>query len=126
MRLSLESPGFRHLPQGVCERGRVKIDGQWLEAGFLLAADVLLTGWGPARIEELGIDHLLPIFERQPELVLLGTGPRLVFPPPPLLAAALVRGIGIEVMDNAAAARTYTVLAGEGRKVLAAFVVPSA
>jgi uncharacterized protein len=38
------------------------------------------------------------------------------------MAACLTRGIGIEIMDNAAAARTFNVLAGEGRRVVAAFV----
>ena len=40
------------------------------------------------------------------------------------MAACLTRGIGIEVMDNAAAARTFNVLATEGRRVLAAFLLP--
>ena len=40
------------------------------------------------------------------------------------MAAFLQRGVGIEVMDNAAAARTFNVLAGEGRRVVAAFVLP--
>ena len=58
-----------------------------------------------------------------PELVVLGTGARQVFPPPAILAAFLTRGLGVEVMTNDAAARTYSVLAGEGRRVVAAFVI---
>ena len=54
----------------------------------------------------------------QPELVVLGTGATQVFPPAAVMAACLTRGIGIEVMTNAAAARTYSVLAGEGRRVV--------
>ena len=57
-------------------------------------------------------------------LVLLGTGANQVFPPAASLAACLRRGVGIEVMSNAAAARTYTVLAGEGRRVVAGFLFP--
>ena len=56
--------------------------------------------------------------------MLLGTGARQVFPPAAALAACLRRGVGIEVMSNAAAARTYTVLAGEGRRVVAGFLFP--
>ena len=33
------------------------------------------------------------------------------------------RGVGIEIMDNAAAARTFNVLAGEGRRVVAGFLI---
>ena len=39
------------------------------------------------------------------------------------MAACLSRGIGLEAMDNAAAARTFTVLAGEGRRVVAGFLI---
>ena len=38
---------------------------------------------------------------------------------------ALQRGIGLEAMTNAAAARTYSVLAGEGRRVVAGFAFPA-
>ena len=41
---------------------------------------------------------------------------------PVQVLSCLQRGIGIEVMSNAAAARTYSVLAGEGRRVVAGFV----
>jgi uncharacterized protein len=60
----------------------------------------------------------------QPELVVLGSGATQAFPPPATLAACLQRGIGLETMTNAAAARTYSVLAGEGRRVVAGFVFP--
>ena len=40
------------------------------------------------------------------------------------MAALLTRGIGLEVMDNAAAARTFNVLANEGRRVVAGFLLP--
>ena len=42
---------------------------------------------------------------------------------PQSLAACLSRGIGLEAMTNAAAARTFNVLAGEGRRVVAGFVL---
>lgn len=56
--------------------------------------------------------------------MLLGTGAKLVRPPVAVLAPLLTRGIGCEVMDNAAAARTFNLLASEGRRVVAAFVLP--
>ena len=55
--------------------------------------------------------------------MILGTGTSLVFPSRDVMAAFLTRRIGIEFMDNAAAARTYNVLLGEGRKVAAAFIL---
>ena len=47
-----------------------------------------------------------------------------MFPPQAVLAQFLRRGIGLETMDNAAAARTFNVLAGEGRNVVAMFLLP--
>jgi uncharacterized protein len=34
----------------------------------------------------------------------------------------LERGIGVEIMDTGAACRTYNILAGEGRTVVAALI----
>jgi uncharacterized protein len=39
------------------------------------------------------------------------------------MAACLSRGVGLEVMNNAAVARTFNVLAGEGRRVVAGLVL---
>jgi uncharacterized protein len=39
------------------------------------------------------------------------------------MVACLGRGIGLETMTNAAAARTFNVLAGEGRRVVAGFTI---
>ena len=66
---------------------------------------------------------LEPLLELDPEVILLGTGASQVFPPPAVMAACLSRGVGLEVMNNAAAARTFNVLAGEARRVVAGFVL---
>ena len=59
----------------------------------------------------------------KPEVVLLGTGARLRFPPAAVLAPLTRAGIGVEVMDTAAACRTYNILAGDGRRVVAALLM---
>ena len=66
---------------------------------------------------------LAPLLALDPEVVVLGTGGTQAFPPPDTLAACLARGVGLEAMTNAAAARTFNVLASEGRRVVAAFVI---
>jgi uncharacterized protein len=55
----------------------------------------------------------------EPELVLLGTGARQIFPAPSFGAQFLRAGIGFEVMDTSAACRTFNVLVGEHRRVAA-------
>ena len=56
------------------------------------------------------------------DLLLIGCGPRMTLIPPRLRAAVRSHGIVIEPMDTGAAARTYNVLAAEGRKVAAALI----
>ena len=68
--------------------------------------------------------HFERIAELAPEVVLYGSGASLRFPSPALLRSLYARGIGVETMDTAAACRTYNVLAGEGRRVVAALIVP--
>ena len=58
----------------------------------------------------------------KPELVLFGSGTRLRFPHPSLVRPLIERRIGVETMDSAAACRTYNVLLGEGRAVIAALL----
>ena len=57
------------------------------------------------------------------EIVLIGTGKKLRFPPADALRPLREARIGFEVMDTAAACRTYNVLLGEGRQVAALLLV---
>lgn len=71
----------------------------------------------------LDASHVDALLDLQPELVILGTGENQVFPAAAFMAGFLRKGIGIEVMNNAAAARTYNLLADEGQHVVAAFIL---
>ena len=63
------------------------------------------------------------ILAQGPELILLGTGPRQIFPPASFRAQFLSAGIGVEVMDTGAACRTFNVLVAEQRRVVALLMV---
>jgi uncharacterized protein len=93
-------------------------------ASLVLGAARAIEDFAPRRVAELDAPAISRILELQPEVVLLGTGARAVFPPPAVLAEFLRRGIGLEAMDNAAAARTFNVLIGEGRQAVAVFLLP--
>ena len=56
------------------------------------------------------------------ELLLIGTGAAMNRPPADLMAALAARGLAVDFMDSRAAARTYNVLALEGRRVAAALL----
>lgn len=94
-----------------------------LRESFFVTPDELVTAWPPRSVAALQPADLEPLLARAPAVVLLGSGERLQFPAAAVMAACLTRGIGIEVMDNAAAARTFNLLANEGRRVVAAFLL---
>jgi len=123
MQLSHERPDYAWVLRGADGR-QARVNDRLLERSFALAPDRLLEDWdAPAAVGELQPAHLEPLLALSPELVVLGTGARQAFPAAAVMAACLTRGIGIEVMDNAAAARTYNVLAGEGRRVVVAMLL---
>ncbi|MEO8001871.1 MAG: Mth938-like domain-containing protein [Arenimonas sp.] len=122
MQLTLENPDFRYLLRGVNADG-VLVNNQTLNRSFILTPHELVENWRPVTSQDLLADDMQALLDMNPVLVILGTGARQQFPSAAVMAACLTRGIGIEVMDNAAAARTFNVLATEGRKVVAGFIV---
>ena len=97
-----------------------------LRHSFVVAPDRVIEDWAVTGIESLGEADILAILAIEPEVVILGSGLRQQFPDRKLLLPLLRKGIGVEVMDNAAAARTYNLLAAEGRRVAAAFILGTA
>lgn len=123
MQLSQENPDFPYVLRGVSDAG-VLVNQETLSRSFLLSPSQLVQDWRPTSAQDLTAEDMQALLDLQPALVLLGTGPRQRFPSAAVMATLLTRGIGIEVMDNAAAARTFNVLATEGRRVVAAFLLP--
>lgn len=79
--------------------------------------------WNCTRFEQLTAEHFALLAETKPELVIFGSGSRLRFPPPAFLRLLMAQRIGLETMDTLAACRTYNILAGEGRRVVAALLI---
>jgi len=92
------------------------------------ASSIIITGkqvipWRPATLNELTEADLFQLLEFNPKIVLLGTGKILEFPPVALWRSLIEKNIGYEVMDTAAACRTYNVLMTENRAVVAGLIV---
>ena len=94
-----------------------------LTRSFIISPKKLVDDWPPKHLQELTQLHIQAVLDLNPELVILGTGQLLEFPPPSLTEAMLTQGIGIEIMDTRAACRTYNVLMHEGRHVVAALIM---
>ncbi len=78
--------------------------------------------WQVLGFDALEAAHFDALTALQPQLIVFGSGARLRFPPPRLLAGLMAARVGIETMDTAAACRTYNVLLAEGRAVVAALL----
>ena len=79
--------------------------------------------WTPQNISEFNPKHFLSLAEDNPEIIILGTGQHLHFPPQDCLAVLQQHNLGYEVMGTAAACRTFNVLAAEGRDVVLAMLM---
>ena len=82
-----------------------------------------VLAWPVKESQDLSEDHFSMISALLPELVIVGTGKRQVFLNPKILQPLIKAKIGFEMMDSQAACRTYNILMGEGRKVLAAILL---
>ncbi|MES2142660.1 MAG: Mth938-like domain-containing protein [Pseudomonadota bacterium] len=103
--------------------GFIQVNDEKIDHSLIVTPNKLINPWAPQSLAELDAAHFLPLFDLEPTIVLLGTGPHFSFPIPALLTDFYTKKIGIEVMTTAAACRTYMVLMAEGRKVAAALLM---
>lgn len=122
MKISIESTAGRNLFTGYGE-GFVEVNGTTHRANVAVSADAVEPGWSEGPLESLTEANMARLADARPEIVLLGSGAAFRFPPPAVLAPLYRAGIGVEVMDTRAACRTYNILLGEGRRVVAALIV---
>ena len=120
----------RELPDGYpgvrrVEPGAITVGDRTLTRSFLLMRERLVESWPADSVAALDAPAIEAIIALAPDVLILGTGERQTFPPQRVLAEFLTRGIGVEAMDNRAAARTYNVLLSEGRNALVAFMLPA-
>jgi uncharacterized protein len=101
----------------------VVVNGIRHSCNLAVLPDRLLPEWTLASFETLRIADFELLAGLDADIVLLGTGKRLRFPRPELLQPLVRAQRGIEVMDLAAACRTYNVLVGEGRRVAAGLLL---
>jgi len=103
--------------------GWVRIGATEYRENLVLTAEAVTTGFAPAGFEGLAESDFATLAGARPDVVLLGTGGTLRFPHPRLTRALTDAQVGLEVMDTAAACRTYNILAAEGRRVAAALLI---
>jgi len=101
----------------------VSVNGKVFEQSLILANTEFSEHWGLSSIEQLADEHIEQILSFDPELIIIGTGDKLVFPKVEVYSAIIKRGIGVDFMDTHAACRTYNILMSEGRGVVAGLIL---
>ncbi len=106
--------------------GEVRINDQHLRDAVIVGAEGLTLEPSLRDLPDLSalgeaLQNRILAFE--PQIILLGTGVKQRFPPMGFGAHFLSRGIGFEVMDTGAACRTFNVLVGEQRRVVAVLIL---
>ncbi len=101
----------------------VFVNGKIFEQSLILANTEFSKNWGVSAIDQLAAEHIEQVLSFDPELIIIGTGNKLVFPPVEIYSAIIKRGIGVDFMDTQAACRTYNILMSEGRGVVAGLIL---
>ena len=101
----------------------VSINGKSFTQSLVVASTRLNESWNIDDIKLLSSSHIEEILSFRPELVIIGTGNRLVFPEIEIYSGIIKHGIGVDFMDTGAACRTYNILMSEGRDVVAGLIL---
>jgi uncharacterized protein len=122
MRFTQESSSATNLIRAYAS-GELRVNDDVYRSAIIVSASALQAAPDVRDVE--GLARLDPsrILSLDPELILLGTGPRQIFPAASFRAQFLSAGIGVEVMDTGAACRTFNVLVAEQRRVVALLMV---
>lgn len=101
------------------ESGRIRINDETILDSIIVSPEKTEL-WDIENMDSLTQHHFEYLLTYEPEILILGTGSKQRFPASNLLTPLVQAGIGLEVMNTAAACRTYNILMSEGRNVVAA------
>ncbi len=99
--------------------GELRINDTVYRGAVIVSATSLTHEPAILDLEALLAIDAARIMALEPEVLLLGTGAQQAFPPAHFSARYLRCGVGFETMNTGAACRTYNVLVGEQRRVVA-------
>ena len=105
------------------EPASIKINQQSFTNSLIVMPDFLEENWPIYHPDQLNVEIISQLLTYPAEIILIGTGNKHHLLDPLLSIEATQRGIGIEIMTTEAACRTYNVLLGEDRVVLAALII---
>ena len=90
--------------------------------GKVLQGSCLITPWGAGGWDGFSDTATLLSLTGKIDVLFVGTGAEIAHIPAAFRDTLECAGIGVEVMNSPAAARTYNVLLSEGRRIAAALL----
>lgn len=105
------------------EPGMIRVNDTVCTNSLIVAPDEFVPDWPITHASQIGLEIMEQLLVYTPDIILLGTGNNHQLLDPRMTMAIMNRGTGIEVMSTDAACRTYNVLLGEDRVVLAALII---
>ncbi|CAN5896012.1 Mth938-like domain-containing protein [soil metagenome] len=103
--------------------GWVAINNEKVEGSVVVGSRGERFEWDCTSFDEISAEHFAQLAALGAELIIFGSGKRIRFPQAAWLQPLMAKRTGVETMDTPAACRTYNILAGEGRHVVAALLV---
>lgn len=123
MKLHLADTQNRHAVTGY-GAGYLAVNHIRYELPLIITPDRAPQPWPVAAFDALSAAIMAALLENSPEIIVLGTGATQRFAAPAVIRPLIEAGIGLETMNTPAACRTYNILMGEGRRVVAAMFLP--
>ncbi len=105
------------------DENSVSVDGKNYTNNVLLLHNQLIENWTNATFATLTEEDFAMLGNFDVEIILLGTGKTQQFPSAHLLQSLIAKNKAVDAMTTHAACRTYNLLVGDYRRVLAAILV---
>jgi len=118
MRIAVELLTAKHRIQAYGPEG-IRVRDEVHTTTLVISAEQIIPAWAGPPPRELDEESLASLLDQDPEVLLIGTGSDSMLLPDRVAVPIQSRGIGLEVMPTAAACRTFNILLGEGRRVVA-------
>ena len=103
--------------------GWIKVGTTEVRTNCVLTPEGVEPGFAPMGVDALTCADFEGLLAYRPEIVLLGTGEKQQFLHPRVTQPLAAAHVGLEIMGTRAACRTFNILLGEGRRVVAALIV---
>ena len=100
------------------DENSIEINAKSYRSSLLVMPEMAPVDWPVSSFDALSVDDFAQIDAIDPDVVILGTGPRQRFVHPRLIAALTARRIGVETMDNPAACRSSSSSTGLARSAI--------